>query len=272
MAFKPSQPQSIGGVLDIGFQVYKTSLAQIWLICVVIAIGNLAPSVYMLLKLGSLSQATAPGEMAAYMKHLFTDPVYWVSYLVSMAISSCAMGAIYLKQDAIASDTDLGLGRALTLALRRTPALVLAAILFMIAVAIGCVLLIIPGLILMVSLMLFGAVVVLESRGPAAGLLRSHKLVWGHWWRTTAVLTVAFIIVGVIYAALGFVVALILPFVARGADPLIFTLINSVVLNVVIQVLVLPFFLGLILSLYWDLRLRRDGGDLSERLDALNAA
>jgi hypothetical protein len=103
-------------------------------------------------------------------------------------------------------------------------------------------------------------------------LLRSHKLVWGHWWRTTAVLTVAFIIVGVIYAALGFVVALILPFVARGADPLIFTLINSVVLNVVIQVLVLPFFLGLILSLYWDLKLRRDGGDLSERLDALNAA
>jgi hypothetical protein len=142
----------------------------------------------------------------------------------------------------------------------------------MIAVAIGCVLLLIPGLILMVSLMLFGAVVTLESRGPAGGLMRSHKLVWGHWWRTTAVLTVAFIIVVVIYAAIGFVVALILPFAARNLDPLVFSLINSTVLNVVIQVLVLPFFLGLMLSLYWDLKLRRDGGDLSDRLNALNPA
>lgn len=271
MAFKPSQPQSIGGVLDIGFQVYKTSVAQIWPICILIAIGTLAPSLYMLFKVGSFAQS-APTEALAYMKQLFLDPVYWLCYLLSMAISSWAMGAIYLKQDAIASGTDLTLGQALALALRRTPSLVLAAILFMIAVAIGCVLLLIPGLILMVSLMLFGAVVTLEARGPAGGLMRSHKLVWGHWWRTTAVLTVAFIIVVVIYAAIGFVVALILPFAARNLDPLVFSLINSTVLNVVIQVLVLPFFLGLMLSLYWDLRLRRDGGDLSDRLNALNPA
>jgi hypothetical protein len=270
MAFKPSQPQSIGGVLDTAFQIYKGSLPKVWPLCLLLVIGSLPPTLYMLFK-GTPSLAGA-GDPTAYVKGIFTDPLYWLIYLVSMIVLMCAMGAIYLKQDAIAADQDLPLGRALSIALGRTPSLVLSAILFVLAVAIGCVLLVIPGLILMVSLILVSAIVVLEASGPVAGLMRSHKLVWGHWWRTSAILTVAFIIVMVLYMAIGFVVALLTPFLARGVDPFAFALINSAVLNVIMQIVVMPFFIGLILSVYWDLKLRRDGGDLAARVNALSPA
>jgi hypothetical protein len=272
MAFKPTQPQSIGGVLDVAFQVYKVSLSKVWPICLLLVVGSLPPSLYMLFKGGTALAAAASGDVNAYAKGIFLDPAYWLSYLISLLIVTCSMGAIYLKQDALAAGAELPLARALSTALRRTPSMFLSMILFGIAVVVGCVLLVIPGLILMVSLMLGGAVIVLEGSGPAAGLLRSHKLIWGHWWRTSAILTVGFIIVMVIYMALAFVVGMVTPLVARGADPFAFGLINGMLLSVFIQVLVMPFFLALILSLYWDLKLRREGGDLAARLDALSPA
>ena len=61
------------------------------------------------------------------------------------------------------------------------------------------VLLIIPGIILMVSLLLCYPTALFDNKGPVSALSESHRLVWGNWWRTFVMLSVGVIILMVIY-------------------------------------------------------------------------
>jgi hypothetical protein len=147
------------------------------------------------------------------------------------------------------------------------------SILFFIAVMIGLVLLLIPGFILLVSLMLAWNLAVLEGKGPLAALIESHRLVWGSWWRTATILTVGFVIAFIIYVAIGFVIAIALPLLRIGAqDAVLFQLASGVILGVIINLVVTPYYIALLTSIYWDLKLRKEGGDLAARVAALGAA
>ena len=164
------------------------------------------------------------------------------------------------------------MGSALQTSLGRLLPQVLTFILFSVAVGIGFVLLVIPGLILMLSLMLCWILVVLEGKGPMAALVGSHRLVWGNWWRTAAILTVGFIVLFVLYVAVAFVVGLIVPLVGFGSDPFMVAFIGGLVINGILYLLITPYYAGLLLSIYWDLKLRKEGGDLAARVGALGAA
>jgi hypothetical protein len=97
--------------------------------------------------------------------------------------------------------------------------------------------------------------------------------VWGNWWRTFAILSVGGILVFVIYMAVALVIGLIIPFVGLGLnDVLVVTLMSGLLIGVLMNVLVTPFFSALLIALYWDLKLRKEGGDLAARVGALNAA
>ena len=50
MAIQPAQPQSIGGVLDTTFQLYKASIGKVWPLCLLAAIGGSLPTIYMVTK------------------------------------------------------------------------------------------------------------------------------------------------------------------------------------------------------------------------------
>ncbi len=190
-----------------------------------------------------------------------------------MLISLVAMGTFYLKLHAIGTESEMGLGDALQAALGRTLVLFLTMILFIIAIVIGSVLLIVPGLILMVSLMLCFNLVMLEDKGPVDSLTGSHHLVWGNWWRTAAILTVGFIVVFVIYIAAGVVIGVAGPLIGLGSiDPLLFGMIAPLLVGVLASLILTPFYAALALAIYWDLKLRKEGGDLAARVGELSAA
>jgi hypothetical protein len=127
--------------------------------------------------------------------------------------------------------------------------------------------------ILSVSLMLATNFVVFEGKGPIDALTGSHKLVWGNWWRSAAILTVGFILVIVIYLAVGLVIGVVSPFIGLGLDDVVmYSLVSGMLIGVLMNVLVMPFFTALLIALYWDLKLRKEGGDLAARVGALNAA
>jgi hypothetical protein len=79
------------------------------------------------------------------------------------------------------------------------------SILFGIALAIGFVLLIIPGLILMVIWSVVAPVTVLERPGVFAAFGRSRELVRGNGWNVFAVILLVFLAVAVISVAAGLV-------------------------------------------------------------------
>jgi len=49
-------------------------------------------------------------------------------------------------------------------------------------------------------------------------------------------------------------------------------LISGVMIDVLTSVLMAPFYIGLFLAIYWDLKLRKEGGDLAARVGSLNPA
>jgi hypothetical protein len=187
------------------------------------------------------------------------------------------ISASYLKIGAIGTGGDLGVGAALQKALPRLPSVVLMVILFVIALTIGFVLLIIPCFILMVSLGLCFNTALFEGKGPVEALSESHRLVWGNWWRTAAILTVGVIIIAVIYLIAGMIIGVLAPILILGGggsteNALLITLIGGLLVGVLTSLLMTPFYIGMAIAIYWDLKLRKDGGDLAARVGALNPA
>lgn len=267
MNIQPAQPQSIGGVLDTSFQLYKASVVPSLPLSALMAIASTPPTLYLIMR-GGTNSADPLAMLGA-----IQSPGYWLTYLVSVLATIWIMGALYFKIGAIGTGQDLNIGSALQQSAGRVLSLFLMSILFFIAVAIGCVLLLIPGLILMVSLMLSFNLALFEDKGPVAALVGSHQLVWGNWWRTAAILTVGFIVLMVIYLIAGVIAGVVVPLagVAIG-DVFVMSMLSTMVIGALMSLIVTPFYLSLVIAIYWDLKLRKEGGDLAGRVGTLNPA
>ena len=271
MSMQPSQPQSIGGVLDTTFQLYKASVIKMIPLSLLVVIAGSPQSIYMFTQ-----GATAnPADPFAVL-NMMSSGGYWAAAVVGMIASMLTISAAYLKIGAIGSGGDLGVGAALQQALGRLPVVLIMMILFVIALLLGFILLIIPCLILMVSLALCFNVALFEGKGPVEALSESHRLGWGNWWRTAAILTVGFVIIFVIYMIAALIIGVIVPLVVLGGSStenlLLVSLISGLGIGVLMSLLVTPFYISLAIAIYWDLKLRKDGGDLAARVGALNAA
>jgi hypothetical protein len=147
----------------------------------------------------------------------------------------------------------VGAGEASSRALGRLPTLVVSGILAAVAISIGLVALIIPGLWLIGSFSMLTAVIALEGVGPLDAMRRSMFLVRGRWWPTVGFL----IVVGLLGSIAAQLVQLIaLPIIgAAGAG--IGAGLGFVVL-VVAQGLVVAAIAVMVTMWYFDLRSRKE--------------
>ena len=81
-------------------------------------------------------------------------------------------------------------------ALPLLPGAVAAALAFVAATTLGTLLFVVPGVYLSGAWQLWPVVLVAERRGALASLTRSSALVAGHWWRTTALVSVVALAAG----------------------------------------------------------------------------
>lgn len=274
MPIQPSQPQGVGGVLDTAFQLYKASLAVVWPISLLLAIVGMPPTLYWMFSGRPLPDPDSIGaSVGLNLGFDAADPIGSLVGVISGVLTLWVLSALYLKQRALGVDQQLGVGDALNMALRRLAPLVGASILFVLAVVAGLLLLLVPGLILAVSLMMYMALLLFEDKGAVDSLTASHRLVWGNWWRSSAILTVALILVVVIFVALGVVAVIVAPFAGLAmADIVMVGLISELIFNAAFNLFLMPFFTAVMIALYWDLKLRKEGGDLAARVNALHAA
>ena len=271
MSIQPTQPQSIGGVLDTTFQLYKASIVKMIPLSLLAVIAGSPQSIYMFTQ-GAGANPADPFAML----NMMGSGGYLLAAFIGMLGSLWMVSAAYLKIGAIGAGGDLGLGAALQQALTRLPVVFVMMIMFGIALLLGFILLVIPCLILMVSLALCFNIALLENKGPVDALTESHRLVWGNWWRTAAILTVGFIIIFVIYLIAGLIIGVLTPLLVLGGggteNLLLISMISGLLIGVLVSVLMTPFYISLAIAIYWDLKLRKDGGDLAARVGALNAA
>lgn len=250
-------PRGIGQVLDSVFQLTRVTFVPLLPLALLTGLISAIPMFYMLTS-GVLED---PEGLAGYMMSLG----YWVSFLVTMPLSFMLYGSCILLSESTAQGNPFGTGKCIAFVARRLLTIILAFILFMLAVAIGTVLLVIPGLLLMVSLYLFLPAIVLDGKGAIESLKYSHGLVWGNWWRTAAIVTIAVIIIYVLMLLVGAAIGLAL--IVTGLTPATAFLIETGT-SALATLVITPFFTALYVEVYRDLKMRKTGGDLASRIES----
>lgn len=263
-----SQPSSIGRVLDNGIKLFIASLKPVLLLVVVTAIINVIMQYAMFQTMMPAQQFTTEEEMMLYMAEVMPQ-ILGIS-VIMWVVSIILYNAMLFRVGDIARGGNSDLYDSLIVGLRKMLPVFIAAILYTLAVSIGMVLLVIPGLILMITLLFFQVLIVVDGEGIIASLKLSHNLVWGNYWRTSAVILIPVFIVYALVMVVAIVAGIIgvmgEPEMIEGQMQTSFGVVDIVI--AIVSVLMVPLLDAIFVVHVNDLKLRKSGSDLEQRIGA----
>jgi len=172
-----------------------------------------------------------------------------------------------VRIDATAQSRDIGMGASLGIGIRKLLPVFIGMILYMVAVMLGMVLLVVPGIILMLSLAFYQVLIVLDDNRMFESLRASHRLVWGNWWRTATVFLVPTVLYMVLYLVLGLILGLFIPF-TEGENTQATLELAIGIMVIAVSTISMPLFYSIALTQLNDLKLRKQGLDLEERINS----
>jgi len=261
-----TQPSGIGRVLDSGFKLFAASLKPVLLLIIATAIINVIMQYAMFQTMAPAQQYTTQEEMAQYMAGIVPQLV-GISIIIWL-VSIILYNAILSRVGEVAKGGNGELYDALITGIRKAFPVFIAAILYSLAISVGFVLLVIPGLILMITLLFFQVLIVVDDEGIIASLKTSHALVWGNYWRTTAVIMIPFFIIYalimVVAFAAGFFGAFNTPDMVDGQMHMTFGVFD--IAMAAVSVLMVPLLDSIFVAHVNDLKLRKSGSDLEQRM------
>ena len=297
MYTRPTEPRSIGGVLDDGLKLWRESLPKTWPLAVLAQLSVALPLLLLASRYPGLvptnpatpfSQASAANAQA--MLALIKSPTTWLVYVLILILSVACYAAIVLRIAAVADGAASTLGGSLVSALRLLPKLLLQFLLFFVAmIGVGIAFALLVGIgsavtggrgavsaimsiaIFVLCAFIFGRVffasmlLMLENAGPAESIGISWRLTRGYWWRCAGLLLVLIIIGLVFTLVVGFVAGLIGAVLGAGVLGTGVSQLVSLLANAVLGSL----YPAVLIAILYDLKLRKQGGDLMGRVDAL---
>lgn len=198
---------------------------------------------------------------------VFQQPSIWLSYLLIMLVFLVVYVALLANVDSVARAAPLSVGESLHVGARLFLRVLGMGIVFFIVLMIGMILLIVPGIYLYGALYLAGAAIVVDDLGVIDSLTASARLTWGHWWRSVTIYTVIVILVAIVGGVLGgLVVGVFAGVFGVRSTP---SIVANIIVEFVFGVAAMSLTPSAMLSIYYDLKLRREGSDLAERVQAL---
>jgi hypothetical protein len=264
----PTEPGSIGHTLDAGFKLYFVSFKQVLVLSILAALSLAVPMLAAVLAIPMFSgEGQAPGALFI--------AVFVIGVLVAMSLYLWFYIAAMCRIGGIANGQILSLGACLSTGLRRLIPVILASLLYGLAMMGGLILFIIPGMILWLSLAFYALCIVLEGDGILESLRHSHRLVWGNWWRTAIIGTVVFVVYYVIYLAIEIPFVLVdqVLFESEPGDlPGFVQAMLSMLGSTLSTVITFPLMTSVFVAVFHDLKLRKEGHDLEARVEALTAS
>jgi hypothetical protein len=248
-----SEPQTVGRVLDSGFKLFVKAFTGVLPLSLAAAAVLAVPNIANVL-MGGTEQLESPVPAMTVV----------VLFLVALPIYMILIAAVVYRLGAAAEMHEASAGQALACGVRCALSLIGAAILYFLAMAGGLILLIIPGIILSLSLSFAFIAIVLDGESAMAALKRSHRLVWGNWWRTLAVVSVPVVIVMILYLGLG--IAFGATLIMSDGKPESDVFITANLIEAAIGGITAPLIYSIMIAQYHDLKLRKEGHDLAARL------
>ena len=158
MFTRVNQPQSIGGVLDSGFKLFKASIRQVLPVTFIASMFSGITSWFL--------QSALVGQVQETGEAVINWPVFGALYVVTIVVTLTLMAAAILRMQAVFKNEELSFGNALASGVKRTPALFGAAILYTLAVFLGFLLLIIPGIYVSVTFAFSFYAAAADKNGP----------------------------------------------------------------------------------------------------------
>ena len=244
-----STPRDLGEILQQGIGLGRLAYRRLFMLTSVIAFLGVVPTACLV---------WGAGDVPMPYTQIFDELSgrYGIAALL-VALLGMLLRALMLNRVAAAArGQTYGLNEEFQRALRAWPWLVIAGFVYLVAVGLGTLLLLVPGLILAVSLMFEEFGVVLEGYGPIQALNASHNLVWGHWWRTLGLLILVFLPLSVLLAIVAALLGLDL---GSTGDTAVTgrSMFGQAVLEMVFLAVFGPFVDSILYVYYHDLKLRK---------------
>lgn len=299
MYVTPSAPSSVGGVIDDAIRLYRHSFSRCWLLAFLPGLTAGASQLVMLHYVPTYSLLSQFQTAQVLAKHPLPGMVF-VYIAVFGLLGLSFQGAVAARQAAVArNDDSFTLGRAVAAAFLRLPIFILSLILLYLAligtvivtvialIPVGIVLrelnvlaraiagagltvtMLVTMLAVMGRLQLFMVAIYIDHKGPVAALRTSWRLTKGHWWRAMAIMTVAMIMLGILFIATSMLTNVEGYLTHFGA---IHRFVLAPLLAIVTCTVLYPLAAAVWVSMYNDFKLRREGGDLAVRVGALENA
>lgn len=267
--YPPVRPLAIAEVLDLAVQLFKATAVRCIPYGICAVTFEQLPNIY---DLGSRSVRQPFGG---------GRPIWLALFLAGTLFALVAWSAMLLRQRAIIEHTSTTFKSELIATVQRLPFFALVTLFFLAAAGTPvALLLVVPAgyrpwlrIPLFISAaylaVLFSCAwpaVMLLGQGPFSALRQSARLVWRNWWRVFAIYGAGATAVLVLAILLGFLIALVVP--ALVADIPVMMAVFTVLANGMMAV-VAPFVASLLLAVFGDLRVRKEGIDLEQRIAAL---
>ena len=251
------RPLTVGEIIDTSFSLYRRhfgALATVALVCTGIP-----------LVLRMFLEASG-----GFLVNLTLGVLYALSLVVLNLVATAA--TVF-----IVSESYLGRPLSAWEALRRaTPymgRILVCSLLMAIAVGLGFMLLLVPGVILAVGLVLAIPAVVLEPRTSASGALsRSWELTRGARWRIFGLGITLLVLLYVPVVAITGLFALLLPENAGMFSGGSLGMVMAIAVGGLVQMFIYPLFYCVLTVAYYDLRVRKEGFDLELLASTLQSA
>ena len=267
--YPPGRPLAVAEVLDLAVQIFKASVIRCIPYGICAVTFEQLPNIYDLGS-GAIRQPFGGGR-----------PIWLALFALGTLLALVAWSALLLRQRAIIEHTATSFRSELTEVIRRLPFFFLVTLLFFVVVCgpMAALLLAPPQyhVWLRIPLMVLGGylaillscawpAVMVAGHGAVGALRQSVRLVWGNWWRVAAIYGVGAAAVLVLAIMVGILIALVVPTLV--ADIPVMMAVFTVLANGMVAV-VAPFIGALLLAVFGDLRVRKEGIDLEQRIAGL---
>jgi hypothetical protein len=288
---KPTAPAGIGGVLDDGLRLWRLSWPLTWGLALMAQAIKTAPAI-----LFPAPRLALPPNLDLAQKIMAmagaTSRSSWLAMLFGF-IAYIFVNAVLLRINSVSEDRPMSFSESLAAGAKLLPRTI--GFFFLLGLIIGLIVLvalipaaiaksagpggaIMTGVLLTVAaiLILYVAIkivvgypaMIVDDVSATGAISTSWKMTTGFWWRVATLLTVLGIIGAALGAVLGLLGAAMFGWLGVGSRaPVLVTQLASIVVY---------SFLGslspaVILAIYNDLKLRKEGGDLADRVSALAA-
>jgi hypothetical protein len=250
-------PLSLGETISAAVSSYAGNALQLWQAVAIVVVP--LEALELIIRRTSLPAGTFVHDGALYTNGLrVTGPGLGAAVavaLIGFLAQLLSIGAVFR----LVLDDYLGrkitIGESFSFAASKLLALVWISILTTVLVAIGVVLLIVPGVYLFVALSVAIPVLMIEGRTGFKALGRSRRLVSRRWWATFGRLIVAWVLIVLVSLILG---ALNIASALNVSSITAFLAVNALI-SAIEAILTAPFTAAIAAVIYVDLRVRKEG-------------